>query len=180
MSAIPGLSAAEQQQARRQLRALTKELEEAKTRSAKERGTMSELEFLRDCREQVGMMQKIVPLILLMYGQGKRGKKSAPDINGQGRKRHSNRQGRSERDAETGAEADDGEQAWQEHIRRCSEYRKMVAERDNQPVRGGKGETKERTAGVDHTWRSGGCAAKKCNRQPTMPAVEQLLPNIGR
>ena len=51
MSAIPELSVAEQQPVRRQLRALTKELEEAKTRSAKEGETMSEQEFLRDCRE---------------------------------------------------------------------------------------------------------------------------------
>ena len=85
----------------------------------------------------------------------KRGEKLAQDVNGPARKQHSNGQGRSERDVETGAGADDGEQAWQEHIRRCSEYRKMVAERDNQPVRGGKGETKGRTAGVDHTWRPG-------------------------
>ena len=105
------MSATEQQPARRQLRALTKELEEAKTRSAKEGETMSEQEFLRDCREQIGMMKKIVPLILQMYGQGKRGEKSAQDVNGQARKRHSNGQGRSERDVETGAGADDGEQA---------------------------------------------------------------------
>ena len=52
------------------------------------------------------------------------------------------------------------EQLWQEHIRRCNEYREMIAKRNNQLEREGKGGTKERTAGVEHTWKPGVVEAK--------------------
>ena len=105
--AIPELSAAERQEVGRRLRALRKELVEAKTPSAKEKGPVGKLELLMHYKEQVGRIEKMVPLILTMYGTGKRGKKLAQDVRCHARKRHSTGLAHTKRNNATSVAADD-------------------------------------------------------------------------
>ena len=111
-------------------------------------------------KEQVGRIKKMVPLMLMMCGTIKRGKKLTRNVCCYAQQQHSNGLAHSNQNVKTSAEADDCKQAWQEHIGRCNEYRKMVAKRDNQLEREGNGGTKERTAGVKHTWMPGVVQAK--------------------